>query len=819
MTSEGTHMPEVPIRETRRSRRTFALAGAVMLPLGLLLLSLPAGAAAAEGQHAHLAGTARAAAGGLAPADNVAAGRSRKTVRGPHMLDPKTTNYSNGKPGYFRQRSTVTVSQTRDMVNQSVRVSWTGFTPSNMEGASGRYYDERQMTYPVMIVECRGLRPTRVSQCFAANVALDELGFGSNAVYTFTSPRGTGVANIQVETLVQNSRLHCDGTHACSLAVVPAQGGLPGHCNDHSSDLPFFGDIGEAAGENSFGGNSAACAWAKRITIPLHFAPVQVCPRILNANLRIAGSPLMLPAMLRWDPGLCRQSNPLTVEYNGSVGEPTAVDELKQGQADIALTTRPGPAVSGSQHYAYAPVAVTAAAFVYWFDNPSTGLPYTDIKLTPRVAAKLLTLSYNPQAVRCPATSGAPPCDKTVAGNPFDLFVDKDFHRSNTGVREPLTAWGQPMAYVPFLLGGPNDMGYETTRWIAADPAAKSFLAGKPDPWKMHVNDSYKHEHYPTDVFVGLDHNLYLQQAYNPLPTLAIVTTDFLSNQPPGNNALDPNTPTNGGCPPSSKKCSGYRPLPIEYPGQRDLFGLTDEADAADFLFPTAAVRNHAGRFVRPTTASMAAALRSAVPGKSGTEQVSMTTKNPSAYPLTMVVYAMVPTSGVSRSKAAAIARWLNFAADPGQTRGVLPGQLPVGYLPLPASMRARTHEIAARVAQQAGNQGGTAPTGNPTPTGAGNSPSAPASASAGATTSASPSLSLPAAQPQVSLAAVKDPATSGITRYALPVVLIAGAVMTLGGAWSLLLGGPGPAMAARLRRVLAAAGKRTGIRPRTPRR
>ena len=49
---------------------------------------------------------------------------------------------------------------------------------------------------------------------------------------------------------------------------------------------------------------------------------------------------------------------------------------------------------------------------------------------------------------------------------------------------------------------------------------------------------------------------------------------------------------------------------------------------------------------------------------------------NKAAYPLTMVIYAMVPTSGASEAKAAAIARFLDFAAGAGQKQGVQPGNL-----------------------------------------------------------------------------------------------------------------------------------------------
>ena len=68
-----------------------------------------------------------------------------------------------------------------------------------------------------------------------------------------------------------------------------------------------------------------------------------------------------------------------------------------------------------------------------------------------------------------------------------------------------------------------------------------------------------------------------------------------------------------------------------------------------------------------------------------------------------MVIYAMVPTSGLSHAKAAAIARFLDFAAGAGQTTGVRPGQLPAGYLPLTAKLRAQTRRAAKAVAAQRG--------------------------------------------------------------------------------------------------------------------
>ncbi len=54
----------------------------------------------------------------------------------------------------FAHGSTVTVSQTDNLVNEMVHVSWTGFTPS-----SDVLYDQTSTDYPVMVAECNSVHP------------------------------------------------------------------------------------------------------------------------------------------------------------------------------------------------------------------------------------------------------------------------------------------------------------------------------------------------------------------------------------------------------------------------------------------------------------------------------------------------------------------------------------------------------------------------------------------------------------------------------------------------------------------------------------
>jgi hypothetical protein len=195
------------------------------------------------------------------------------------------------------------------------------------------------------------------------------------------------------------------------------------------------------------------------------------------------------------------------------------------------------------------------------------------------------------------------------------------------------------------------------------------------------------------------------------------------------------------------------------------------------------------------------------VTAKNGiTEQVSMSSDNPAAYPLTMVIYAMVPTRGITQAKANLIARWLRYVAGPGQDPGRLPGHLPPGYLPLPRKMRAETLAVARTIQQHAGTVKPPARTPTTATTSTTPATSTTVSPNPGGSLTPSPSatatISLPPVHPRLTTVAVRDPQSVGMIRYALPVVLILGGLATLGGAAALIGGSDGAAAAmTRLRR------------------
>jgi hypothetical protein len=754
-----------------RLRRCGALAGALSIMAGLVLFPLAAaGSTVAQAATTRDMSAARSAAqlSGAAGAQPSAAS-SRTTVRGSKMWDPAAKHP-------FKVASAVTVSQTRALTNQEVVVSWKHFTPSSEEAY------QPQTEYPVMVAECKGTHPQNPSQCFGAQnggIAGSFSAFGPmNTAYATSAKNGTGQTQIQLLTGQEDQQLGCDVGVPCSLAIVPSQGGnnevFPTRCNDHSEDSltsigsEAFGFIGQ-------------CSWKKRIIVPLFFARTPAdCP-VLNANFTAIGSPMLARAMSQWQSALCASSDRLSIQYDSAQSEPLAREDFLDGSDDMALTTLPATG-TGKHPFTYAPLAVSAVSLAYWVDNPKTGKPLTNLRFDPRLVAKLLTQSYDFQNEGC-GSGQLKGCDNAVDNDPLTMFNDPEFKQLNPHV----AAVGDGFQ-VPTVLSGESDMTTTVTRWIAANKAAKSFVDGTFDPWGEHVNTDYMNMQLPTNAFASMDAFPPIAHRYAPVFPLSQVAQYQADNWYPATFFQKDQT-------------GNFAKLVPELTGNRALFAVMDEGDSAPFLIPSGALLNSAGKYVKPTRATMAAAVSEMTTAKNHiTQEIPLHGKAKNAYPLTMVIYAMVPTGGISQQKAAKIAQFLDFVAGRGQQPGTLPGDLPPGYLPLNAKQRAQTLAAAQAVLNQTGAKHGHSGTG-PAP-GSAPSPIASPSATPSPSASTAPTPSPSASQHLVSLGFVRNPASSGLARFALPFLLITGGLLALAGSTVLGAGRTGTAVATRLRRL-----------------
>lgn len=628
-----------------------------------------------------------------------------------------------------------------------------------------------------------------------------------------------------------------------------------------------YGEPSNSSGNGSVAslqGASYACWAADRIVIPLSFAPT---PSRCSGNapeFYAQGSPMMQTQMLQWQAGWCNGSDPVTLDYTSNSESLARGDFLSSGQAggartDMALVTLPVTAAeqqASRRQFTYAPLANSGVGVAYLIDDPNTGSQINRLVLDPRLLAKLTTESYTLQYNECTSSHHRTPkasltCDPAVRGNPYSLFDDPEFlalnrHcqpygwpasytcrnlQSSTGTDdfpENIDASGGTATgdFLPTVLEPNSDMTYELTSWIASNSEAAKFLRGKRDPWGMHVNSNYLDVSYPTQAFPVLDNgftsrvrcsirddcpvgeqDVTMQAAWNPQANLDTIALDLLTDQPSSFSPTD-------GCPISSGSCNSHEltltsATPPQLLGSRDLLAELDLGDIAGYQFPAAKLVNAAGRAVGPTRASVEAAVRDMKTNPDGiTQQFDFASKDPAAYPLTMVDYAMVPTCGLSSAKASAIADFLTKAATTGQTQGEAPGDLAPGYYPLNAEQKAQTlhaarEVMAQRCAHPSHSAGGTSPSPSPSP-----------STSTSTTTPRRPgSHSSPPTPQAQSMAYGEKSADSGLAGLLLLLAIIVGVVMTLGGpaAWVITVTGRWPAVFRPVRTVSARLQTRLG--------
>ncbi|HEV3361454.1 MAG TPA: hypothetical protein VG247_31955 [Pseudonocardiaceae bacterium] len=790
------------------------------------------------------------------------------TYGGDNGWDP-----TNGVP--LGNPPSVTVDQSTNLTYQMVHLSWANFTPSfNLSYLPG--YTTNRTENALSIYECRHTAPhlnqdhidssAPTGDCYTIGVQKFATAGPVNGLTTFTGADGTGSADFQVETAEQNTFLGCNSANPCSIVVVPNWGGnqlnntnapiTVANCEDHSQDDPYAG-----LGYNLDTYVGLPCSWRDRIVLPISFAPTaaQSCPATAN-QFNAEGGTAIEQAMNQWRPGWCK---PAPGQQTVSFGYDSGVDEyharsdfLSGGQAlssgaDVALVNQPASAdaqAASSRPFTYAPLAVTGVSIVYYVDDPQTGLPITNLRLNARLMAKLLTQSYALEYGQCTGgdvTDQQQYCDPAVLGNPVDLFDDPEFKALNEGPNTPnqytaadfptFNGQNAPATFLPTVLAGNSDLTEELTAWMWSDSSARAFLQGKADPWGMHVNSYYKGIGYPISQFLPQDPgwtgvpaggsapNESMQLGWNPVTGLDNVVSTLANNQ---SSALTNIGVTCSALGWTGGPCNGGNwvyPKATANPeqrGSRSLIAVVDQGDAAAFRFPTAHLLNPAGAAVAPTIESMAAAVgdMQTNPDKI-TQYPDFTSKDPNAYPLTSVEYAMVPTCHLDSGTAQAIAGFLRDATTgSSQLYGTGLGQLPGfgGYLALNGTQQTQAATAATAVAAQSCASpppdttvgGGDQSTVN----GSTGIPGGGANANGGAspTSGASPSTSnSPGTHPAASNGSAPIPLglrsldINGFGGWALPVALALGGILAIGAGLTYLLTGTaaGRGLLRRIRR------------------
>ena len=607
---------------------------------------------------------------------------------------------------------------------------------------------------------------------------------------------GTGSAKFEVQTAVQSRGLGCgrriestDGTargQSCWLVVIPR--GTHDNGSAAITQPGLFWD-----------------SWKHHLAIRLDFRPLGGSCAIGAAERQVVGSELLASAMSSWQPSLCANGGDIYNMITSNEADATAAANAATTTAALALTSRPY-AGEGADDLIYAPVGLSAVTVAFAIDRfPKTdstdadaiakaGLPFTSMKLTPRLIAKLLTSSY--------VDSLPPETDRGHLGsNPRNLVFDPDFLEINDPEWKEQAIAGVGVSDM-LVTQGRSDIAQTLWTYVLADPEARAFLNGEPDRWGMRVN---KYSSINPDV--------------NPHGALQLPTNTFPKADPTKRDAIK------GGA--GELNLIGWRPFtndldtsgylvlrgdaqvagswdPLANPpryaktprslqGSQAVIGLTDSAASEKYQIVTADLKNPAGSFVGLSNDAMVAAAAAMTSSTAQTQTVGFDFSSDAAraataaYPLTMPVYAAANPYMTDAKARSSYATFIRYASGYGQEPGVALGQLPVGYAPIPDSWHQQA-VIAANVIQSGLTRSSApAPTATPAasiPLASGTVPAAKAAAPVTAPVAGAPvsvTSSGPAASGQIAAALAgsttdADPGVGGLPAI-VPASLLAGAL------------------------------------------
>jgi hypothetical protein len=684
--------------DPRRFRGLSALVAA-LAALGLVLLPPPDG------------GTARAADG-----DD-----SAVTVR--------------GRPGGHDDFSglSVTVHQTRGLRDQGVRVTWTGGAPT--EGNFARDYlqlmqcwgddpdgptreqcdygfglpvqgqtttrvvglsgdgattDPAETEYPhsggasgwVPFVPANGAAPT--TDPYATDYFTPQ---DSNAQpYARTNAAGRGETVFEIQAGVTASHLGCGtapsagaGPRSCWLVIVPR--------GEHE----VSGQRMDATPLRS--SPLSTTNWAQRLVVPLEFAPIGDYCDLGGEERHTVGSELAQEAMTAWQPALCPATGAVFgTNWDNDEFARSQVLNPVEGGAGLGFVSAPAVPAEGSPPVAHAPVAISGLAIASFIED-AEGEVVRDLRLNPRLIAKLLTATYQNDV---PDGRNQP----HLEGNPGSLTCDPEFQELNPR----FSVWATQCHRAPSGLIVPDDDGdafRQLWAWLQSDPDARAFLAGRPDEWGARVNPFYRElnldetipggfpkaepslarpgTYAPEDVFYSqMDLRPYVGSMH--AGAIAARRGDAggafwwdPSRQPPGMAQADP-----------------------DRVGQRYQLAVVDVATARSYHLPAARLPNADGTWTSPDEDALLAAVEAMEPTAADPDVLALDPADAGdgAYPLTSVVYAAAST-GLDEEARTDYAALIRYAAGDGQEPGIGNGLLPPGYAPLPEELRARAGEAA----------------------------------------------------------------------------------------------------------------------------
>ncbi|MEV7523390.1 hypothetical protein [Streptomyces sp. NPDC091371] len=665
----------------------------------------------------------------------------------------------------------VTVSQTRNLVNQVVKVSWTGGAPTLSDTAysanylqimqcwgdaatgpttdqcqfggssalgagagnqaAGAYTNSRQLNYGDNLKDAENQplpppTPSGISYAPFRTVNADPVSPGNwneffdvnstNEVpYARTNGRGNGEVWFEAQTAIEAPGL------GCGAGVRDAQGDTTGRgcwlvvVPRGTTEIDGTPYTQQSGGQLQSSPLSPA-NWKHRLLVPLGFEPLgSFCP--IGAEERgTLGSEMAAEAVTRWQPALCQTGGKAIYGY-AQVPDETARVKLLSGTPGLVFLGRPAQtAPDAARTPVYAPVALSGITIGFFIESQAGFNAPDEVKA--RNGTRLGSLKLTPRLVAKLLTEsykdGNSRFAESTAKNPENLGRDPEFARHNPDYAGLDFGGKLGDALVPQPLA---DTTRQLWEWVAQDPAAQEFLRGVPDNAGthgdrayagMHVNPHYKDLALPLDNFPKSDPYC---QPFDDRPSFPLCIQDkhpYASDMHAAARAAGRGDTLARTSWDATVTPPAYKKDPPQPAGARAVLAVTDTATAERYGLVRAELLNAAGTFVAPEPAALIAAAGARKPGPDGFSSPDPATENPAAYPLTVLTYAATVPADLTVAEGKDYGSLLAYAADSGQTPGVSAGTLPHGYAPLPEALRAQTREAARKVTADAGKKPST---------------------------------------------------------------------------------------------------------------
>ncbi len=570
------------------------------------------------------------------------------------------------------------------------------------------------------------------------------------------SEDGTGEVVFEAQTALESSALGCGSPRGLGTDSVTGQSCwlvvIPRGTADNGANAAIYPGLWWDS-------------WRHRIAFELDFEPVGSRCSLSAGELQVQGSPLLAEAMFSWQGAYCGTEGGRAIAYARGTDQDAALASATTSGAPMALVSRPLSQSGVTDDMVYAPLALTGVTVSFSVDRfvnvtapeeeqKKSRTPFTSMKLTPRLLAKLLTDSYLESIDKSVPAADLSELDYSTSPATRVFPEDSEGKRiaylrnAETGELNPENITRDPefIALNPewdnnILLGvgiasattpiGRADAIRAVWDYILADADAKAWLAGTPDPDGMVVNPFYAITDdanalgtglaLPADSFPKAD-PWETPDTFNAATKDGAIAMNQIDYRPYSDSfeqsaqfVLRGDDRMLGGFDPNSTPPKWVRDAPAPV-GQRTAIGVTDASAAARFETYTALLKNPAGQFVAATTEGMlaAAAAMTEFPGGKGVRSFDNTSdsakKSAAAYPLTLPVYAALNPVDPDKTKRNDYASLVEFIATEGQAPGQSSGSLPRGYAPLPSDWVTQATAAATKA-----RQGVATPTPSPT--------------------------------------------------------------------------------------------------------